>query len=153
MLENITIGLLTMVICLTIQCILVTMVVYILLVLVKKGILDEMRFPGFTILLVGVMLILLVGNLFQAFIWAALFRVYGEFTDFATAFYHSLVSFATLGYGDIVMSEQRRLLGAMEAANGSLMLGLTTGFLFAIINFLARRRLHGILDTEGYLNG
>jgi hypothetical protein len=85
------------------------------------------------------MLIILAGNLLQITLWAALFLAYGEFVDFATAFYHSVVNFTTLGYGDLVMSEERRLLGALEAANGVLMFGLTTGFLFAVLYDLMQR--------------
>ena len=54
-------------------------------------------------------------------------------------FYHSTVNFATLGYGDIVMSEQARLLGALEAVNGVMMFGLTTGVLVTVLNAIARR--------------
>ena len=45
----------------------------------------------------------------------------------------------TLGYGDIVMSEKRRLLGALEAANGVLMFAPTTGFLYTILSGLLQR--------------
>ena len=85
------------------------------------------------------MLIMLAGNLIQITLWAGLFFTFGEFKDFATAFYHSVVNFATLGYGDIVMSEKRRLLGALEAANGVLMFGLTTGFLYTVLSGLLQR--------------
>ena len=71
---------------------------------------------------------------------ALLFLVFAEFQDFATAFYHSTVNFATLGYGDIVMSERWRLLGALQAASGVLMFGLSTGTLFAVMNQLFQRR-------------
>lgn len=148
MLENVIIGVLTTAACMTIQCFLVAMLVYILLVMVKKGVIDQLRIVGLTAILVGIMLVMLVGNLLQVVIWAELFRVKGEFTDFATAFYHSLVNFATLGYGDIVMGEERRLLGALEATNGSLMLGLTTGFLFAVLGFLTRQKLRDRLKLE-----
>jgi hypothetical protein len=37
------------------------------------------------------------------------------------------------------MSGKGRLLGALEAANGVLMFGLTTGFLFAVLNELMNR--------------
>ena len=47
-------------------------------------------------------------------VWGALFVSCGEFVDFPTAFYHSTVNFATLGYGDIIMSPRWRLLGALE---------------------------------------
>jgi hypothetical protein len=57
-----------------------------------------------------------------------------------------VVNFSTLGYGDLVMSEQRRLLGALEAANGELMFGLTTGFLYAVRNALMHRAWAERLD-------
>jgi hypothetical protein len=60
----------------------------------------------------------------------------GEFTDMETAFYHSVVNFTSLGYGDIVMSPRWRLLGGLEAANGVLMFGVTTGSLMAVMSRL-----------------
>ena len=44
-----------------------------------------------------------------------------------------------VGYGDMVMSEQSRLLGAFEAGNGVLMLGLTTSILFLVLNTALKR--------------
>jgi voltage-gated potassium channel Kch len=73
-------------------------------------------------------------------LWAGLFLVLGEFPTFETAFYHSVVNFTTLGYGDVVMSEEKRLLGALEAANGVLMIGLTSAFLFSILYQLMERQ-------------
>ena len=80
-----------------------------------------------------VMLLTLLGNFVQMAIWAALFMLLGEFDDFATALYHSGVNFATLGYGDIVMSERWRLLGPLEAANGILMFGVSTAVMTAAV--------------------
>ena len=87
-----------------------------------------------------VLLVLFVGHLLQFATWAALFLGLGEFTDFQTAFYHSTVNFTSLGYGDIVMSEQWRLLGALEAANGVLMFGLTAGTVLSVMNYLFMRQ-------------
>ncbi len=88
-----------------------------------------------------VLLILFVGHLAQIAIWAFLFMYLGEFTDFLTAFYHSAVNFASLGYGDIVMSEKWRLLGALEASNGVLMFGLSAGTMLAVMtNLFSRHR-------------
>ena len=42
---------------------------------------------------------------------------------------NSAVNFATLGYGDIVMSVEYRLLGPLEAINGVLMIGVSTAAL------------------------
>lgn len=85
------------------------------------------------LLLSMVMLLTLLGNLVQMCIWAALFMLLGEFGDFHTALYHSGVNFATLGYGDIVMSERWRLLGPLEAANGILMFGVSTAVMTAAV--------------------
>ena len=98
-----------------------------------------------------VMAVLMFGHLLQFATWAALFTWLGEFTDFATAFYHSTVNFTSLGYGDIVMSEQWRLLGALEAGNGVLMFGLSASTILAVMNALFRRRkvLHGLKNSIG----
>jgi len=85
-------------------------------------------------------MVLFAGNLFQAALWAWMFLAFQEFKDFGTAFYHSLVNFSTLGYGDIVMSDERRILGALQAANGVFMLGLTTSVLYSFISALFQRR-------------
>jgi hypothetical protein len=96
------------------------------------------------LLLSMVMLLMLLGNFVQMAIWATLFMLLGEFGDFATALYHSGVNFATLGYGDIVMSERWRLLGPLEAANGILMFGVSTSVMTAavidVIKYNAARR-------------
>jgi len=79
----------------------------------------------------GVMLILVLGNIGQVAIWALLFRLLGEFPGFGEAVYHSAVNFATLGYGDIVMSNNHKLLGPIEAINGVIMIGVSTAALMA----------------------
>ena len=87
-----------------------------------------------TAALSGAMLILFAGHLLQVALWAGLFKWIGEFEDYKAAFYHSAVNFSSLGYGDMVMSEKWRLLGAMEATGGILMFGLSTALGFAGIN-------------------
>ena len=83
-----------------------------------------------------IMTMLFVGHMAQAAVWAELFKQVGEFDDFGTDFYHSLVNFASLGYGDIVMSEEWRLLGAIEASTGVLMFGLSAGAMLSIMSFI-----------------
>lgn len=99
------------------------------------------------LLLSTVMVLMLLGNLAQMAIWAVLFLLLGEFSDFATALYHSAVNFVTLGYGDIVMTERWRLLGPLEAVNGILMFGVSTAVMTAavlnVVNPTAPRRQRG----------
>jgi hypothetical protein len=98
--------------------------------------------------LCSVVILLVMGNLLQIAVWAALFMVLGEFSDFAAAYYHSAVNFATLGYGDIVMSEKHRLLGPLESINGILMVGVTTAVLMAVVNNLLRLALEKRAENE-----
>ena len=99
----------------------------------RLGRLDSSFWYG-TAALSGAMLIMFVGHLVQVALWAGLFRWIGEFEDYKTAFYHSAVNFSSLGYGDIVMSDKWRLLGALEASGGIMMFGLSTALGFAVIN-------------------
>jgi len=138
--ENLLVGCITLAVCLLIQCIVVSILLRLLLVFEKKRF---MR-PGMAGVATGLMatlLIMFAGNLLQMAVWGGVFYHYGEFDDFPAAFYHSAVNFTTLGYGDVVMSEGRRLLGALEAGNGVLMFGLTTGLLYAVMNGLIKRAL------------
>jgi len=84
-------------------------------------------------LLMAIMLLTLLCNIVQIVIWAALFMMLGEFKTLMPAVYHSSVNFATLGYGDIVMSERWRMLGPIEAANGILMFGMSTSVMTAAV--------------------
>jgi hypothetical protein len=136
--ENLIIGFVTMAFCLAIQCVVVSILLRLLFALERKQIIRP-TLIGVSSLLIVLLLIMLAGNLLQITLWAGLFFACGEFEDFATAFYHSVVNFTTLGYGDLVMSKTRRLLGALEAANGVVMFALTAGFLYAVLSELMQR--------------
>jgi hypothetical protein len=83
-------------------------------------------------------LVLLAGNLAQILLWGVLFLWLGEFDQVYDAIYHSAVNFSSLGYGDIVMSRERRLLGPLEAVNGVLMLGMSAATLMAIVQHMIK---------------
>jgi hypothetical protein len=127
---------------------LITMVIQVVAVVVMLRLLmrkvaDARLDPNFSAdagILIGVLLVLFAGHLIQIGVWASLFLELGEFDDFATAYYHSIVNFATLGYGDIVMSVHWRLLGALQAASGVLMFGLSASTLFTVMSQMFLRR-------------
>ena len=83
-------------------------------------------------------LAMLGGTLVQIMLWGALFLWLGEFEQAYDAIYHSAVNFSSLGYGDIVMTRERRLLGPLEAVNGVLMLGMTAAALMAIVQHMIK---------------
>jgi len=95
-----------------------------------------------------VVLFLFAGHIIQFVVWALLFMFLGEFSDFETAFYHSTVNFASLGYGDIVMSDKWRLLGALEAANGVLMFGLSAGAILSVMQRMFARHRQELLEQD-----
>jgi hypothetical protein len=65
--------------------------------------------------------------------YAVAYLVVGALSDFETALYFSTTSFTTLGYGDVVLDRQWRLFGAIEGANGLLLFGWSTAFLFSLL--------------------
>ena len=69
----------------------------------------------------------------QMAIWAALYRLLGEFARFEEALYFSGVAFTSLGYGDVTLSPDSRLLAPVEAANGLLMVGISTALFASIV--------------------
>ena len=88
--------------------------------------------------LLVVMLVMMLGTVLQVFLWGLLFVALGEFDELYEAMYHSAVNFASLGYGDIVMSKPWKLLGPVEALCGVLMLGMTAAALMAILQQLIK---------------
>ena len=136
--ENLVIGTATMVTCVVVQCVVVGVLFRLLIELDRKHVLQP-TIPRTSGVLAAVLLIMVIGHVFQVILWAGVFYQRGEFGDFATACYHSTVNFTALGYGDLVMSSKHRLLGAMEAANGVLMFGLSTSMLFAVLHAMMRR--------------
>jgi hypothetical protein len=92
------------------------------------------------------MSVVLVAHLIEIALWAVLFIICKEFPDFGTAYYHSAVSYTTLGYGDPIMTPSWKLLGPLEAADGMLMFGVSTAIIFAVIQRLIQARF---VDLRG----
>ncbi|MFV8818796.1 ion channel [Haliea sp. E17] len=139
MLFNLALGIGTMIVCLLLQGILV---VAALRYYSRRYERMSTTFMAAMRVTAGLMLILIIGNLAQAAAWALLFMALGEFGSFTEAFYFSTVNFATLGYGDIVMSEAHRVLGPLEAVNGVLMIGVSTAALSRTFQEVVKFRVH-----------
>jgi hypothetical protein len=73
-------------------------------------------------------------HLLQILVWAFLYAWRGAMPDFTTAAYFSAVTYTTTGYGDLVLPEEWRLVGGIEALTGILMCGLSTGMFFAVFS-------------------
>lgn len=74
-------------------------------------------------------------HLVQSSLWAALFLWLpgiDEFQSFEKAMYFSLVTFTTLGYGDVSIASDSRILSGLEAINGIILIGWSTAFMFSV---------------------
>lgn len=89
------------------------------------------------ILFAGIMFLHIV----QTSLWAIFYYVQGLFSDFETSLYFSMVSFTTLGYGDVLLPRRWRLLGVIEGFSGVLLCGVSTAFIFAAVNAMFQLRL------------
>ena|SRR6187401_2364399 len=67
-------------------------------------------------------------------VWAVFYSWSGCLPTAEAAFYFSGVTYATVGYGDLVLPERWRLLAPMEGLTGILMCGLSTGVFFLIVS-------------------
>jgi Ion channel len=100
----------------------------------------ERRFWPITWLLIRVAWLLIVIHMFEIAVWALFFWWEKCLPNAEASFYFSGVTYATLGYGDLLLPKQWRLFGPLEALTGSLMVGLSIAFFFAVISrkFLQR---------------
>ena len=69
----------------------------------------------------------------EAAIWTVAYRLLNALPDSKSAMLNSLEAITSYGHSNLFLEERWRLMGAMEALNGWLLFGLTTAFLFGII--------------------
>ena len=89
-------------------------------------------------LIVRLTSIMIALHMSQILLWAAFYR-WECFSSWESAFYFSITSYSTVGYGDLVLPRQWRTLGPVESLAGVLMCGLSASFLFAIVTRLVDR--------------
>src|SRR6267378_1905325 len=77
-------------------------------------------------------------HVLEILLWAGFYR-WLCFPLWESAFYFSAASYATVGYGDVVLPQMWRNLGPVESIIGVLMCGLSASFLFAIVSRLVDR--------------
>ena len=81
----------------------------------------------------GVVLLMFLVSVMEVLVWSVTYLWLGALEGLEKATYFSMVTFTTLGYGEIVLDEQWRLLASFEAANGIIMFGWTTAIVLATV--------------------
>lgn len=138
MLTTILLGLITVLISMSVQIAAFVYMIQYLFKFISRISEDSVTNQKVTYVISTIMSMLFIAHIVQVAVWAILFLAVGEFSDFWTAFYHSMVNFSSLGYGDIVMSARWRLLGAIEASTGVLMFGLSAGLMLSVMTHLLK---------------
>jgi len=81
----------------------------------------------------GLVLMLFLASVVEAALWAGVYLHAGVIEGFEKAMYFSVVTFTTLGYGDVTLEQYWRLLGAFEAATGIIIFGWSTAIIVAAV--------------------
>ena len=95
-----------------------------------------------SILLMLVVVALMAVHVVEVVCWAGFYSRQKCFSDFNTSLYYSLVSYSTVGYGDVVLRDPGwRLLGGVEALTGSLMMCWSTVLLVLVLTKIYTRHV------------
>ena len=70
--------------------------------------------------------------------YAGLYQYLGAVRTFEESLYFSTTTYATIGYGDVTLPKAWRILGAIEGANGIILLGWSTAFFLSIVGRIKR---------------
>jgi hypothetical protein len=102
---------------------------------------EQMGMLGYIVILIVSSSVIIVLHMAEISIWAMLYYARSLFPNFETSFYFSVTSYTTIGFGDVLLPPAWRILGGIEAVNGVLLCGLSTAFLFAIVNAMVQMRV------------
>jgi hypothetical protein len=103
-----------------------------------RGVLGARLWVNLTFIM-AVTLLALAGHLGEIGLWALVLDISGAVADISAAVYSSAGSYTTSG-SDVVLSPQWKLLGPFEAVDGMLMFGVSTAFIFAVVQRLIHAR-------------
>jgi hypothetical protein len=90
------------------------------------------RFANTGAITVGVLYVMLVQTI-SVWIWATVFILVGAFDALEPSLYFSIVSFTTVGFGDITLGHDWRLLSGLTAANGFINFGWSVAYMAELV--------------------
>ncbi len=95
---------------------------------------------------ITVVLALFTAHIVEIWLWAALYLLLDCLPNntLSEALYFSTVTYTTVGYGDIVLVDGFRMMSGIEAANGFLLFGWTTAFIFEIMSRIYKHEIKSL---------
>ena len=87
-----------------------------------------------------IVIIMFFATILESGIWTICYLYLGALQSFEEALYFSIVTFSTLGFGDLILEQEWRFLSALEAANGIIMFGWSTAIVIAAVQKLYQDR-------------
>ena len=106
---------------------------------VVGGALNRRHYAASFVVLIGVAALVTILHAFEATVWAAAYRLLGALPDNRSAMLYSLNAITSYGHAPIFLDSDWQMMGALEALNGMMLFGLTTAFLFKMIQQVWRR--------------
>jgi Ion channel len=100
----------------------------------RSNVRPDTRFWPITWLLIRIAWFLIVIHLLEIAVWALFFRWQNCLPNAESSFYFSGVTYATIGYGDLLLPKEWQLFGPLEGLTGILMCGLSAAFFFVIVS-------------------
>lgn len=85
------------------------------------------------VFIVMIMLFLVLIHGIEIWIYTLFYTAMGIFPDLGESLYYSISTFTTVGFGDVNIESDWRIVGALESFNGFLLIGWSTAFLVAVI--------------------
>ncbi len=134
-LTQILMGTLFLALCSTIHIVILAYAVKLLKTLGQRFGDDETTARWIVLAAVGFATVVL-SHTIQLWIWAIAFVVFDALPDLGDAIYFALVTYTTLGYGDVTVGADARVFAAMAAVTGLLNFGLSTAFLVGLVTRL-----------------
>jgi hypothetical protein len=103
---------------------------------------------GHAVLTIVVVLGLFVIHGVEIWMYAAVYKLIGAVPDLREAVYFSSISYGSIGYSDVLMAPQWRLLGAIEGVAGAILLGWSVAFFVSVMTPVTSRRKHGMVHRN-----
>ena len=99
---------------------------------------DETFDLRFALAIGAVVLFVTVLIAIAAALWASIYTLIGALADFPSAMLYSLEAMTTFGHANVYLTPQWEFLGALEALNGVILIGLSTAFIFSVLHSVQR---------------